>query len=241
MSSKSPHSSKKGASKFAILREKANKTVTAAVLNSEYDDCSFGKVIKHLGNSRVLVAGIDKKEYQAVIRTILRKKSTTPIYAGDVVIISSRDFESRAGTADARFDIMAVKVSGFIISDIKEQTPEICLEAVKRNGYALSDVRIQTPEICMAAVKQNSGALEYVKEQTPEICLAAVKRGGCAIRYVKEQTPELCLEAVKQTYYALKYIKKQTPELCLEAVKQNKEALYFISDKNIRDSLMSTN
>ena len=114
-------SCKKGASKFAILREKANKAVAQAVLNSEYDDCSFGKVVKHLGNSRVLVAGIDKKEYQAVIRNILRKKSSTPIYAGDIVVISSRDFESRASTSEARFDIMAVLGKKDIATLVKER------------------------------------------------------------------------------------------------------------------------
>ena len=42
---------------------------------------------------------------------------------------------------------------------VKEQTPEICLEAVKQNGYALEYVQEQTPEICLEAVKQNGGTL----------------------------------------------------------------------------------
>jgi translation initiation factor IF-1 len=121
MPSKSSQSSKKGPSKFAILREKANKAVADAVLNYEYDDCTFGKVVKHLGNSRILVMGTDKKEYHAVIRCLLRKKSSTPIYAGDIVIISSRDFESRAGTVDARFDVMSVLGKKDIASLIKDK------------------------------------------------------------------------------------------------------------------------
>ncbi len=45
---------------------------------------------------------------------------------------------------------------------IKEQTPEICLEAVKQNGYALRFVKEQTSEICLETVKQDGDALQYV-------------------------------------------------------------------------------
>jgi hypothetical protein len=58
------------------------------------------------------------------------------------------------------------------------------LLAVKQKGYALQYVKEQTPEICMEAVKENGYALQYVKEQTPEICMEAVKENGYALQYV---------------------------------------------------------
>lgn len=47
---------------------------------------------------------------------------------------------------------------------MKEQTPEICLEAVRQDGNALAYVKEQTPEICIEAVEQDSSALKYVKD-----------------------------------------------------------------------------
>jgi hypothetical protein len=45
---------------------------------------------------------------------------------------------------------------------VKEQTPEICLEAVKRDGSTLRYVKEQTPEICLEAVKEEGNALQFV-------------------------------------------------------------------------------
>ncbi len=59
----------------------------------------------------------------------------------------------------------------------------------KENGYALRFVKEQTPEICLQAVKQYGLALQYVKEQTFEMCLEAVKQNGNALKYVINQTP----------------------------------------------------
>ena len=105
---------------------------------------------------------------------------------------------------------------------------ESCLRIVKVNGWALKYVKDQTPEICLEAVKQNGRTLEYVEDQTPEICLEAVKQHGFALKYVKEQTPEICLEAVKQDEEALIYVKDQTPEICRAAIAQNPDAEKYI-------------
>jgi len=93
------------------------------------------------------------------------------------------------------------EIGGFALQYVKEQTPEICIEAVKQIGLALQLVKEQTPEICIEAVKQTGLALKYVKEQTPKICMEAVKQDGMALRYVKEQTPEICMEAFKNKKY----------------------------------------
>jgi antirestriction protein ArdC len=122
----------------------------------------------------------------------------------------------------------AVKKTGLALEYVKEQTPGICMAAVKQDGYALEHVKKQTPEICTEAVKQNGWVLYYVKEQTPEICREAVKKNGLVLTLVKEQTPEICTEAVKQEGLALQYVKEQTPEICTAAVKQNGWALEHV-------------
>ena len=47
-----------------------------------------------------------------------------------------------------------------------ERTKKIYMAAVQQNGYVLEDVKEQTPDICMTAV-QKERALQFVKEQTP--------------------------------------------------------------------------
>ena len=94
-------------------------------------------------------------------------------------------------------------------------------------------IRNQTPEICLEAVKQYGWALQFVKEQTPEICLEAVKQNGLILQYVKEQTEKICLESVKQDGMALQYVKEQTEKICLEAVKQDGKAKEFTKDHKL--------
>ena len=110
-----------------------------------------------------------------------------------------------------------VKKDGVALQHVRDQTPEICLEAIHQNWNALRYVRDQTPEICLAAVKQNGYALQWVRDQTPEICLAAVHQDWHALPYVRNQTPEICLAAVRQNGYALLWVRDQTPEICLAA------------------------
>jgi hypothetical protein len=52
---------------------------------------------------------------------------------------------------------------GYILKLVKEQTPEICLEAIKRDYWAIEFVREQTPEICVAALAETEESLEHVK------------------------------------------------------------------------------
>ena len=83
---------------------------------------------------------------------------------------------------------------------------EICLRIVKVNGWALIFVKNQTPEICLEAVKQDGRTLEYVEDQTPEICLEAVKQDEEALIYVKDQTPEICRAAIAKNPYTKIFI-----------------------------------
>lgn len=86
------------------------------------------------------------------------------------------------------------------------------IEEIKENPYLLKELENQTPELCLEAVKENGRALKYVKEQTPELCLEAVKEDGRALEYVKERTSEFYIAALKQSFSSFNYIenKKQT-------------------------------
>jgi hypothetical protein len=117
------------------------------------------------------------------------------------------------------------------------QNEDVCLEAVKVYGFALKYVKNQTPEICLAAVHQSGCALVYVKEQTLEICYTAVHQHGSALRYVKEQTPDLCLVAVREKGCALMYVKEQTSEICLAALQEDRFALRYVKNQ-FDDSLL---
>ena len=50
------------------------------------------------------------------------------------------------------------------------------LRKVRENGLALESIREQTPELCMEAVKQNGSVLPLVKQQSSEIQEAAFKQ-----------------------------------------------------------------
>ena len=72
---------------------------------------------------------------------------------------------------------------------------------VKRDGLMLREVKEQTPEICMEAVRQNSWALQYVREQTEEMCLMAVERDVNVLSFVKNLTPKIREIASRQAGY----------------------------------------
>jgi ribosomal protein L24E len=153
-------------------------------------------------------------------------------------------------------DFDSVKLNGLNLSDVKNQTPEICLLAVSNDGRALLFVKNQTDEIALAAVKQQGYALERVKNQTPEIALAAVIENGLALQFVKNETRELVLAAINNdadaVYFVsnvtdeialaavtrkgalLQIIINQTEEIALAAVSQDGHALQFVTNKTER-------
>jgi hypothetical protein len=79
--------------------------------------------------------------------------------------------------------------NGMALRYIREQTPEICMEAVKQDGQALYFVKNQTLEICLFAVEQDGMALGYVdlNIKNHDICMAALRQNGCALRYIPSQ------------------------------------------------------
>ena len=55
------------------------------------------------------------------------------------------------------------------LEEMRNKELKLEFNPVKQDGLALEYVKEQIPEICLEAVKQNGLALAYVKEQTPEI------------------------------------------------------------------------
>ena len=74
-----------------------------AVLGGEITLCTYGKVVKALGNKMFRVLSVKKTEHLARIRGKM-----TRVNVDDVVLLNIRDYETRAGTDDAVYDIMAV-------------------------------------------------------------------------------------------------------------------------------------
>jgi hypothetical protein len=108
-------SAQKKTSRIGDARKRSNKLFADAACRGDYDDCQFGKVLKHLGGHRVSVITWDTldtskapKERQAVIRNLLRKKGCTPITIDDLVVLSCREFETRSTSQEAVFDLVAV-------------------------------------------------------------------------------------------------------------------------------------
>ena len=131
----------------------------------------------------------------------------------------------------------------------------IASSAVKKNGMALRFVKEQTPEICLEAVKQNPKAFKFVDkamcDAVSPYCYKLLQKASqekskedqpakktkrqsktvkpdIDLRYAKKQTDALCLEAVQQDGLQLQYVWKQTRRLCREAMKENPEASEYI-------------
>ena len=123
-------------------------------------------------------------------------------------------------------------------------TKEQALEAL-REGTTVrlisKELREQYPEIYMEAVKHNGHALQYMSEKErkahPEICIEAVKYHVCASRYVPD---EYYIEILKINGMALKGAsleQRKNIEMALIAVQQNEKALSFVAPE-IQDEVI---
>lgn len=122
---------------------------------------------------------------------------------------------------DVKICLTVMKINGYALQYVKNQTEEICKVAVSNHHNALQFVKEQTDEICMIAIKKNGGQLIHVNKQTHEICLAAVQNCGYVLEFVKQQTSEICLAAVQQWGGALKFVKEKTPEIRMAAIQRD--------------------
>ena len=74
-----------------------------AAIRGSLEGCTYGRITKALGNKTFILFDATKREHQAHIRGKMAR-----IGVDDVVLLSERDYETRAGTEKAVYDIMAV-------------------------------------------------------------------------------------------------------------------------------------
>lgn len=119
--------------------------VTQDSLKDGSDNVTYGKVIKMLGSMRVLVYCCStSREHQCIIRGGMRNKSSMTIVVDDIVLVSLREFESKATgdiilryTLDERAqlrqlsaDVMALTSTNKSMIDNTEITDEVVFDNI---------------------------------------------------------------------------------------------------------------
>ncbi len=108
-------SSKKGRI-TASQRQMINTRTVSAAMDGDLEDTQFARVLRHLGAGHLRIILANKREGIAKIKTALARRGSTPIVTDDIVVVSGRDFETKAAIgADGvpvpkieRFDIIGV-------------------------------------------------------------------------------------------------------------------------------------
>jgi translation initiation factor IF-1 len=99
----SARSAAKNTSKSGRAKAAKNTRRVDAALNDEIDHCTYGKITKALGNKMFMVINTKKSEHLAHIRGKMAR-----ISIDDVVLLNIRDYESRVGSTNEVYDIVAV-------------------------------------------------------------------------------------------------------------------------------------
>lgn len=99
----SARSASKNVSRSANRKAQKNNRVVESTVYGEVEGCTFGKVTKAFGNKTFLIVNAKKREHKGYIRGKM-----TRVNIGDVVVLGEREFETRSGTEEAIYDIMAV-------------------------------------------------------------------------------------------------------------------------------------
>jgi|GEM_PF-1921539 len=138
----------------------------------------------------------------------------------------------------------AVQKNGLALRWIKEQSPELCLEAVRQNHKALACVdKTMCGTIsphCYSLLQEEAQKAEKKASERKTKRAAKTKNKEAEdqepkidLRVVDRQTEELCLKAVIQDGLQIQYVHRQTRRLCRAAVHQNPEAEEYIRDNNM--------
>jgi translation initiation factor IF-1 len=99
----SARSASKNVSRSANRKAQKNNRIVETTVYGEVEGCTFGKVAKAFGNKTFLIVNANKREHKGYIRGKM-----TRVNIGDVVVLGEREFETRAGTEQAIYDIIAV-------------------------------------------------------------------------------------------------------------------------------------
>ena len=103
MPGQTARSATKTQSKSARSKAAKNTRRVEAACNDELIGCTYGRITKTLGNKMFNVFDTDKHEHLGHIRGKMAR-----VNVNDVVLLNIREYESRATTAAAVYDIMAV-------------------------------------------------------------------------------------------------------------------------------------
>jgi len=91
-------------------RVEGNKRTVVSALDGDIEDAIYAKVLKHLGNSRVMIyyenSSKQGTEGIALIRNLLRRRGQVPITSNDIVVVTPRTFEGE--NSKKHFDLIAV-------------------------------------------------------------------------------------------------------------------------------------
>jgi hypothetical protein len=150
------------------------------------------------------------------------------------------------------FYTTAINTNPYAITNIKQQTEHLCLEAIKKKPDVFRFVKNKTLNICKEALKSDGYLIEYIdiNNRTFDLCMIAVKQRGLSLKYVphskmsKEEYKKICMEAIKNDPYSLSYVVDQTEDICMEAIKNDISTLRFVYQtqrKKIYDEVIERN
>ncbi len=125
------------------VRQDANRRVVSDVLIENSNDVVFGRVTKHLGDRKILVMYTDKKEHIATIRGLLARKNVTPIMVNDIVILTVRDFDTRAGSENEVFDVIGIltkKEASYLVKEGRIPKWYMSADVTQLDDDAVADV-----------------------------------------------------------------------------------------------------
>ena len=88
-------------------RAATNKNNSRILETARVEDVYFGRILRNLGGSQMLVLTQEGHEALARIPGALAHRSATPIRAGDIVILLPWEFDMRLG-GKRRYEIFAV-------------------------------------------------------------------------------------------------------------------------------------
>ena len=96
-------SAAKNMSRTSRAKEAKNARRVEAACNDELEGCTYGRITKTLGNKMFNVLDVTKREHLGFIRGKMAR-----IGVNDIVLLNIREYETRVGSTDAVYDIMAV-------------------------------------------------------------------------------------------------------------------------------------
>ncbi len=93
----------KDITRTALRKQSKNNNRVDAALRGQLDGCTYGVVIKSLGNRQFRIVDTKRIESLALIA-----HKMTWVNVGDIVLLNVRDYETRAATERNVYDVLAI-------------------------------------------------------------------------------------------------------------------------------------